>query len=126
MRVTTGVDIVEVNRIQLLINEHKDLFLQKVFTEKEIEYCKNAKAHIYESFAVRFAAKEAVFKALNVEINNNYIDWKYIEILNEETGRPIVDLKDKLAAYKKDIENIDISLSHEKEMAIASVSILWK
>lgn len=125
MRVTTGVDIVEVNRIKLLINEHKDLFLQKLFTKSEIEYCKDAKAHMYESFAVRFAAKEAVFKALNVEINNN-IDWKHIEILNEETGRPIVNLKDKLAEYNKDIENIDISLSHEKEMAIASVAILWK
>lgn len=125
MRVTTGVDIVEVNRIKLLINEHKDLFLQKLFTKSEIEYCKDAKAHMYESFAVRFAAKEAVFKALNVEINNN-IDWKYIEILNEKTGRPIVNLKDKLAEYNKDIENIDISLSHEKEMAIASVAILWK
>ncbi|MDD4066512.1 MAG: holo-ACP synthase [Clostridia bacterium] len=125
MRVTTGVDIVEVNRIKLLINEHKDLFLQKVFTESEIEYCKCAKAHMYESFAVRFAAKEAVFKAFNVEINHN-IDWKYIEILNEKTGRPIVNLKDKLAEYNKDIENIDISLSHEKEMAIASVAILWK
>lgn len=125
MRVTTGVDIVEVNRIKLLINEHKDLFLQKLFTKSEIEYCKDAKAHMYESFAVRFAAKEAVYKALNVEINNN-IDWKHIEILNEETGRPIVNLKDKLAEYNKDIENIDISLSHEKEMAIASVAILWK
>lgn len=125
MRVTTGVDIVEVNRIKLLINEHKDLFLQKLFTKSEIEYCKDAKAHMYESFAVRFAAKEAVYKALNVEINNN-IDWKHIEILNEKTGRPIVNLKDKLAEYNKDIENIDISLSHEKEMAIASVAILWK
>lgn len=125
MRVTTGVDIVEVNRIKLLINEHKDLFLQKLFTKSEIEYCKYAKAHMYESFAVRFAAKEAVYKALNVEINNN-IDWKHIEILNEKTGRPIVNLKDKLAEYNKDIENIDISLSHEKEMAIASVAILWK
>lgn len=126
MRVTTGVDIVEVRRIREIIQEQNDSFLNKVFTEKEIQYCNNAKAHKYESFAVRFAAKEAVFKALNVNIDDNYIDWKDIEVINETTGRPQVILQGKFLKYNEKICNIDISLSHEKQMAVASVAILWE
>lgn len=126
MRVTTGVDIVKVSRIEEIINEHGQVFLDKLFTENEIKYCKEAKAHMYESFAVRFAAKEAVFKALNVQINDNYVDWKFIEIINGQTGRPNVLLYGNLDKYNEKIESIDVSLSHESEVAVASVAILWK
>lgn len=126
MRVTTGVDIVEVSRIEKILKEDKGEFVNRVFTISEIEYCSNLKAHKYESFAVRFAAKEAVFKALNVDIDNNFVDWKSIEILKENTGRPKVVLKGALEKYNGEICNIDVSLSHEKQMAVASVAILWK
>ncbi len=126
MRVTTGVDIVEVKRIEEIIQQQEENFLSKVFTIKEIEYCNSTKAHKYESFAVRFAAKEAVFKALNVNVDNNYIQWQSIETIKEDTGRPKVILKGAFEKYNEQICNIDISLSHERKMAVASVAILWK
>ena len=125
MKVTTGVDIVKVSRIEEIL-EKQDGFMNRVFTQNEIEYCINAKAHKYESFAARFAAKEAVFKALNVNSSDNTVEWKDIEVINKETGRPKIVLKGKFAKYIENICNIDVSLSHEKQMAVASVAILWK
>ena len=126
MKITTGIDVIDVDRIKQVIQESSDTFVQKVFTQDEIEYCNNAKAHKYESFAARFAAKEAVFKALDVQLDDNYVGWKDIEVINGQTGRPKVELNGMFKKYYDNILNIDISLSHEKHIAIASVSILWK
>lgn len=125
MKITTGIDIIEVNRIEEIIEEHGDVFLNKIFTENEINYCNISNMHKYEKYAVRFAAKEAVFKALDVEDTNN-INWTNIEILNKQSKRPFVKLNGELTKYIDKIENIDISLSHIKETAIASVVVSWK
>ena len=121
MKILCGIDIIEVDRIQESIESLGETFLNKVYTKNEIDYCESKKAQKYQSYAARFAAKEAVFKALSKEINGRYdITWKNIEILNEETGRPKVNLIE----VDKRIISIDISLSHIKEAAIASVVIV--
>lgn len=121
MKIFCGIDIIEVERIQESIESLGDTFLNKVYTKKEIEYCESKKAQKYQSYAARFAAKEAVFKALSKEVNGRYdITWKNIEVLNEETGRPKINLIE----VDKKISSIDVSLSHIKETAIASVVIV--
>lgn len=118
MIIKNGVDIIEVNRIKENIYKFGDKFLNRMFTEKEIEYCESKKIQKYQSYAGRFAAKEAIFKALSDYIDNKYeIEWKDIEILNDKDGKPKVCLHGKL----KEIScNIDVSISHIKSTAIAS------
>ena len=124
MKVKCGVDIIEISRIQDSIENLGEKFLNKVFTKKEIEYCeKNGKTK-YQHYAARFAVKEAAFKAVSEEVKDKYsISWKDIETVNDENGRPkteILFLKD----YK--IENIDVSISHCKDYAVANVNVLFK
>lgn len=118
MNITCGTDIIEVKRIEKAIKTKKNGFLKRVFTEKEIEYCESKNAIKYESYAARFAGKEAVLKAVCNFLDSKYdINWLDIEILNGKQGRPYVMLnREKI---KENIE-IDISLSHIKEYAIAN------
>jgi len=121
MKILCGIDIIEVDRIQESIESLGEVFLNKVYTKSEIAYCEGKGKQKYQSYAARFAGKEAVFKALSKELNGRYdITWKNIEILNEETGRPKVNLID----VNKQIASIDVSLSHIKETAIANVVIV--
>ena len=81
----------------------------------------------YQHYAVRFAAKEAIYKALSGKLNGKYdISWKDVEILNDNNGRPFV----KFIKYPENIQNsllsIDISLSHIKNMASATCVIEWR
>ena len=99
-----GTDIVKISRIENSIKSPS--FLNKVFTEKEREYCKMA-----ENFAGIFAAKEAYFKALGTGIK---LPLNQIEVLHNKNGKP----------YFNNIENSDLSISHDGEYAIATV-ILW-
>ncbi len=121
MKSTCGTDIIEIERIKNSIDKFGDRFLNTVFTPKEIEYCESKKTQKYQHYAARFAAKEAVFKALSNNINAPD-EWKSIEILSEESGRPKVNLKIEV----KNLENIDISLSHCKQYAIANVVANFK
>ena len=124
MQVKTGTDIIEVERIKDSIEKLGDKFLNRVFTENEIKYCEEKKITKYEHYAARFAAKEAIFKAISPLLDNKFsIDWTNIEILNDNQGRPYAVMsKENL----KNI-NIDISLSHIKEYAIAmAVTVLEK
>ena len=121
MKSTCGTDIIEIERIKNSIDKFGDRFLNTVFTPKEIEYCESKKTQKYQHYAARFAAKEAVFKALSNNINAPD-EWKSIEILSEESGRPKVNLKIEV----QDLENIDISLSHCKQYAIAIVVANFK
>lgn len=121
MEIKTGIDIIEVSRIQKAIESSNNSFLSKVFTEKEIEYCNSKKVNKYEHFAARFAAKEACLKAISDLMKSKYdITWKQIEILNNEEGKPILNLHKQI----ENIESMDVSISHLKEYAIASVTIL--
>ena len=128
MKVTVGTDIIEVKRIQDAIDNNK--LKETVFTENEIDYCESKKATKYQHYAGRFAAKEAVFKAISKYLDNKYsISWKNAEILNDQNGRPYVNLIDVDGKWKKgqgfDITsaNIDVSISHIKDYAMASVTV---
>jgi len=117
MHITTGIDLIEVKRIQNMIEEYGEKFLNKVYTEQEIAYCEKKGKTKYQHYAARFAAKEAVYKALS---KNNFksIEWKEIEILNDPNGRPKMNEK-KIQGYA-----IDISLSHLEEFAMANAVVV--
>ena len=125
MRILTGADIIEISRIRKSIEELGENFKNKIFTEKEIEYCESRKNAKYQHYAGRFAAKEAIFKAVSELLNNKFeISWKDGEILNDENGKPRVTIKNNTLDEK--IESIDISISHCKEYAVANVIIICK
>lgn len=122
MRIRTGTDIIEISRIKESIESTNKKFCERVYTEKEREYCESKKMQKYQHYAARFAAKEAVFKAISKTLNGKYdITWKDIEVLNDENGRPYIKLSEQFA---NKIEDIDISISHCKEYAVANVVII--
>lgn len=124
MKVSCGTDIIEIERIKNSIDETNNKFLNRVYTEKEIGYCESKKAQRYQHYAARFAAKEAVFKAISIKLEDKYsICWKDIEIINDSQGRPSITLQGNI---QKNIEQIDISLSHCKEYATANVVVVWR
>jgi holo-[acyl-carrier protein] synthase len=124
MNIKCGTDIIEISRIKDSIEDAKDKFVNRVYTKAEIDYCESKKAQKYQHYAVRFAAKEAVFKAVSANLEDKYsICWKDVEVVNDEQGRPKVNIVGEIA---KDIENIDISLSHCKEYAVANVVAILK
>jgi len=120
MGICCGVDIVEVDRIRHSLENGGEAFKKRVFTEKEIEYCENKKSAKYESYAARFAAKEAVSKAFGTGIGK-YVSWKDIEVLNDDKGKPYVVLSGGAKELFYSINGLDmsISLSHCKDYAIA-------
>ena len=121
MNVRTGIDIIEVKRIQKNIEEHGEHFLKRIFTEKEIQYCESKKAQKFQSYAGRFAAKEAVFKTISEKLKNKFeIEWKDIEIINDQNGRPHVNFYGKLNELIDNASSIDVSISHIDETAVAS------
>ena len=113
-----GVDIVEVNRIEDAIRRFGDRFMEKIYTDAEIEYCNTGKVSC-QHFAGKFAAKEAVYKTLNIDC---VIKWTEIEIRNSEQGQPYVVLhgKVKKIAKEKNISSVLVSISHIKTRAVAS------
>lgn len=121
MKISCGTDIIEIDRIKSSIENIGDKFLTTIYTEKEIEYCESRKAQKYQHYAARFAAKEAIFKALSTRIMGEY-SWTDFEVLNSETGKPKVFLKTEI----KDLEDIDISISHCKTYAVATVIAIYK
>lgn len=115
-----GIDLIEIDRIKKAVEKYGDSFLEKVFTEQELKYCKNRKALKYPELAVRFAAKEAYAKALGTGIsgfgrNNQGIAWQDVEVVNDSQGKPQVCLKGKLA------KKVQLSLSHSRDSAVAVV-----
>lgn len=124
MKIKCGVDIIEISRVKESIESLGERFINRVFTEKEIEYCESKNAQKYQHYAARFAAKEATFKALSWKLEDKYaICWKDIEVVDNEQGRPSLNI---IGMNLDDIENIDISLSHCKEYAVANVTVLTK
>lgn len=113
----TGVDIVEISRIEKAINRH-DGFFRRVYTVRELEDCMTEKPRT-NSLAARFAAKEAVSKALGTGIGK--IKWTDIEIIKQNTGKPEVFLHGRARELMLEmgISTIEISLSHSREYAVA-------
>jgi holo-[acyl-carrier protein] synthase len=121
MIVGTGIDIAEVPRIREVIERHGQRFLQRVFTEGEIQYCES-KANRVERYAARFAAKEAGMKALGTGWNHG-VRWRDIEVARKPGGRPTLLLHGKAAEFaaKLGATNIALSLTHTAEQAMAQV-----
>lgn len=123
MKITCGTDIIEIDRVKESIEELGEKFIKRVFTDKEIEYGESRKGQKYQHYAGRFAAKEAAFKAISKILDNKYsVCWKDFEIIDDEQGRPYLNLYN---VNTKDIESIDISISHCKLYATANVVILF-
>lgn len=110
----TGVDITEVNRLRKAIEKWGASFLDRVFTEKEMENA-STRSSLYLHLAGRFAAKEAVFKALG----NMKLNLQEVQILNDKNGRPYCEI---LNSKGKDCE-IHVSISHVKNYAVANAVI---
>ncbi|MEE8413485.1 MAG: holo-ACP synthase [Dehalococcoidales bacterium] len=113
----TGVDIIEIARIRRVIDRWGERFLHRVYTEAEIRLCRNRSG----ALATRFAAKEAVMKALGTGVRE--VGWKEIEILNEHSGKPTVRLHGNARnkADKLGLDELAVSLSDSRENAIAFV-----
>lgn len=128
MQIKSGIDIIEVERIKSSIDEMGDNFLDRVYTENEIQYCESKKKNKYQSYAARFAVKEAAFKAISTLIKDKYsISWKNVETINDETGKPSIKFISLTKEVEKElakIESIDVSISHLEEYAVATVNIL--
>lgn len=121
--VRTGVDLIEIVRIERAINQHGARFLQRVYTPTEQQNCQGRA----ESLAARFAAKEAVAKALGTGIWRHGIDWTDIEIVrNPQSGAPELVLHRAAAAQARKLALTEwsVSLSHDRERAIAFVVAL--
>jgi holo-[acyl-carrier protein] synthase len=117
MKLATGVDLIEIARIDEVVARHGKHYLERVFTPAELEYCgKRA-----ESLAGRFAAKEAVAKALGTGIGD--ITWKEIEILGDEQKAPKLTLHGKAEAKAKELglTTWSVSISHSQSHSVALV-----
>ena len=111
-----GIDIIEVGRIRKALDRWGERFIQRVFTTEEKRYSLR-KAFPEQSFAARFAAKEAVLKALGTGLSGG-IGWTDVEIVNNRIGKPEVRLGCKITQRIGE-RKVLISLSHTKEFAIA-------
>ena len=116
-KITVGVDIIEIERVERAATTLRDSFLKRVYTSAELELSDNEAP----SLAVRFAAKEAVMKALGTGARG--IGWREIEILANTEGAPFVKLYGKARDKAKDIglSYFSVSLSHCKQYAVAMV-----
>ncbi len=112
-----GIDIVEIARIERIMARWGDHFLKRIYTEKEIELCRNR----IPSLAARFAAKEATMKALGISARD--VGWLDVETLSNSSGQPVLYLHGKADHRAREIglTELVVSLSHSRESAIASV-----
>jgi holo-[acyl-carrier protein] synthase len=118
-----GIDIIEIVRVKKSIEKYGDKFLSKVFTEGEINYC-DKKFNKYQHYAARFAAKEAVYKALASGWKEG-LRWKDIEIQNDSSGMPSVNTQGKLQSFLSKDTQLRISISHS-ETYVTAVAIIFK
>jgi holo-[acyl-carrier protein] synthase len=121
MVIGVGTDVIEIARIAQSIDRFGDRFLARVFTPREIAYCRRKK-NAAESFAARFAAKEAGAKALGTGISQG-VSWLELEVNREPSGRPTLELTGRAAqrASRLGIAGISLSLTHSKDIAFAVV-----
>ncbi len=118
-----GIDIIEIERIKQSVDKFGESFLNKIYTQKELDYCLS-KFNKYQHLAARFAAKEAIYKAIATGWGKD-ATWKSIEITNEINGMPIVSFTGKLKDFVSDDKAIKISLSHSDNY-VAAVAIVYR
>jgi holo-[acyl-carrier protein] synthase len=121
MIIGTGIDIVNIGRIESMMARWGDLFLGRVFTEREIVWCQQ-RARPSECFAIRFAAKEAFLKAIGRGLRNG-IQWTDIEVENDPLGKPLFSFhrKAKEVLETQRVKKALLTLSHERFYAVAHV-----
>ena len=119
---TTGIDLIEITRVERILARYGDRFLERVFTPAEVLYCR---ARLPE-LAARFAAKEAVAKALGVGVRmmaRDGVRWRDVEVTGDVRGKPLVRLHGRAAerAGELGLTEWAVSLSHTREYAVAFV-----
>lgn len=117
-----GIDLVEVGRIRELLTKHGERFKERTFTAGEIAYC-DACADPAMHYAARFAAKEATAKAIGTGLWAQGVDWKDIEVVRAESGKPTLHLHGgaKGHAEQQGVTSMLISLTHTRDLAMAQV-----
>jgi holo-[acyl-carrier protein] synthase len=121
MIVGSGIDLIEVGRIQRSVDRYGGRFLDRVYTAAEQAYCLG-KRNSAESFAARFAAKEAGAKALGTGISFG-VSWLEIEVVREASGRPTIQFHGRAAQIAADlgVAHASLSITHTASVAMASV-----
>jgi holo-[acyl-carrier protein] synthase len=116
-----GTDLIEIARIAESVRRYGDRFLGRIFTPREIEYCQRKK-NAAESFAARFAAKEAGAKALGTGISHG-VGWLELEVVREPSGKPELQLSGRAAerAARLGVARVSLSLTHSGALALAVV-----
>ncbi len=130
MNLSSGIDLIEINRIQKALERHGERFLKRIFTDAEIiplrsKIIMTAEPRVIAAeLAARFAAKEAASKALGTGIGP--VSWKEIEVLNEPSGKPTLRLSGKAAQIAGILgyTSWSVSLTHSRDMAAAVVVCL--
>jgi holo-[acyl-carrier protein] synthase len=123
MLVGTGIDVVEIERIAHSIERYGARFLRRIFTPGEIAYCQRKK-NCAESFAARFAAKEAGAKALGTGIQHG-VTWTEMEVRRAPGQRPILHFSGRALeiAASLGVKRVSLSIAHGKSTAIATVML---
>ena len=122
MRILCGTDIIEIERIKKSIERSGEKFLKLIYTPAEIEYCESKRNAKFSHYAGRFAAKEALFKAVSSLLTDKFaITWTDAQIINDKNGNPNIEF---LKVKFDEIQSIDISISHCRDYAVATVTIL--
>jgi holo-[acyl-carrier protein] synthase len=121
MIVGIGLDVAEINRIELAIERHGEAFKKRVYTDAERAYCESHKTS-FERFAGRFAAKEAGMKALGTGWRRG-VTWHDFEVVREPSGKPTLRLTGVAAelAKKAGVKNILLTITHSGNLALAQV-----
>ncbi|SRR5579883_1464954 len=120
-----GIDTIEVPRIVRTIEEYGNQFLNRIYSEEEIQYCIR-RPHAAEHFAARFAAKEAFAKALGTGVRRKFV-WRHVVVAKELSGRPFIELRGEMNGRAQAIIggnfNIQLSITHTSTIAEAIVTI---
>ena len=120
-----GIDIVEIKRLSRVSKKWGKSFLKKVYTDNELAYARSRRFP-YQHLAARFAAKEAIFKALG-EVERDFVGWKNIEIVNDAYGKPLVRWHGEAEKVrrKRNLKGAVVSLSHTENYAVASAMLVF-
>ena len=119
-----GVDIVSVERLEEAARRHGDRFLDRIFTPGEREYCES-KRYKFEHYAVRFAAKEAMMKAMEIRRQNRF-RFREIEVARRPTGKPEIKMSsESRSRFGLPAESqIELSMAHERKFAVSFVVLI--
>lgn len=117
----TGVDICSIARVREVYQKFGEKFLRRILTEEEAAYVKSSSHHLITRLAARFAAKEAMLKVLGTGIVG--VGWREVEVSRAPSGEPSIVLhgRAKVRAERLGLSKISISMSHEKEYAVAFI-----